>query len=125
MVTRTVGDQLKDWSALIGNLEGLLGEVPHLAPLRAELAEVIAQAKVLEVEQNRVTALLRQVNADRAEVLAQGQDVKERIADLLRGHFGTKSPELLQFGVRPRTGGPRPRRRKAPPGPVPEPEPAP
>jgi hypothetical protein len=123
MVTRTIGDQLKDWSALIGNLEGLLKEVPHLAPLRAELAEVMERVRVLEVEQNRATALLRQVNEERNEAVARGQDVKERIADLLRGHFGTKSPELLQFGFRPRTGGPRRRRRAAPPEPPPEPAP--
>jgi len=121
MVTRTVGDQLKDWSALIGNLEGLLGEVPHLAPLREELAEVMARVRVLEVEQNRATALLRQVNEERNEAVARGQDVKERIADMLRGHFGTKSPELRQFGFRPRTGGPRPRRRAPAPEPPAEP----
>ncbi len=120
MVTRTIGEQLKDWSALIGNLEGLLKEVPHLAPLREELAEVMARARTLEVEQNRITARLREVNEERAEVFARGQDVKERIADQLRGHFGTKSPKLLQFGIRPRTGGPRPRRRARAPGPAPE-----
>jgi hypothetical protein len=120
MSTPTIGERLHDWTSLNNNLKPLLAELPHLAPLQAELEEIIAESKRLEVQQHEATARLRQVNEERARAAVRGQRVKERIADLLRSHFGTKSIALLQYGIRPLTGGPR--RRKAAPAPEPVPE---
>ncbi len=100
MVTRTLPEQVNDWRVMSDNLEPLLREVPYAAPLRKELERLIAEAGRLEAEHGRATARLRRIN--------------ERLADILRAHFGGRSKALLQFGFRPRAGG-RPRKRRPAP----------
>ena len=121
MVTRTLPEQINDWKIMHDNLEPLLPELPHVVPLQQELEELIAEAGRLEAEQRVVTAQLRRINERREQLLARGQDVRGRLAELLRAHFGGTSTVLLQFGFKPRTGGrPRKRRRTPPPRATPE-----
>jgi hypothetical protein len=122
MVTRTVPEQVNDWKVMCDNLEPLLRELPYVAPLRRDLERLIAEASRLEAEQTVLTGKLRRVNEERAELLVRGQEVRDRLASMLRSHFGGKSKELIQFGFKPRAGG-RPRksrRRQPPPEPAPE-----
>jgi hypothetical protein len=125
MATPSAADQLHDWSQLNTHLKALLKEAPHLADVQAELEELLTESRRLETQRARYTARLRQVNKRRAQLWARGQEVKGRIADGLRHLFGTKSLALLQYGVRPRAGGPKPKRRKTPAEPETAPEPAP
>ncbi len=55
MVTRTLPEQIMAWGIMSDNLEPYLGELQHLVPLRAELDEVIAEAKRLEAEQETLS----------------------------------------------------------------------
>jgi len=120
MATRTYAEQIHGWEILSGNIKPLLKEQPHLAPLLEELESLVAEARRLESQRLKYTAKLRGVNERRAQVGARGQEVKTRLEDHLRAHFGPKSIAVLQFGFRPRTGGPKSRRRPRPPEPEPE-----
>jgi hypothetical protein len=113
MVTRSLPEQIGDWSTLSDNLKKRLAELPHAASLQAELAEVVAEARRLEAAQNFHTAQLRLTNEQRALNEARGQEIKNRIEHLLRGYFGGKNPALFEFGFRPRSGGPRKHRRQS------------
>lgn len=123
MATITHADRLHAWSQLARQLETLGDELPELAELRRELVALLAEAERLEVQKQTYTALLRQVNQDRARLQDLGQEVRARIGDGLRSHLGPRSAGLLQFGFRPRTGGPRRRRGAAPSEVAPDGEP--
>jgi hypothetical protein len=114
MVTRSLPEQIMAWGIMSDNLQPYVGELQHLAPLRAELNDVIAEAKRLEAEQETLKAALARTNEQRAQVLARGQELMSRLSRLLRASLGGKNVELLQFGVRPWRGG-RPRKRRQPP----------
>jgi len=96
------------------NLKSRLLEVPHVAPFLTELEAQIEEAKRLEAEQEVHKARLRLTNQKRNAVGLRGQELKVRIAEALRSHFGNKSNELLQFGVKPR-GGARRKKPEEPP----------
>ena len=124
MPTRTFPEQIGDWKILNENLKARLSEIPLLAPLHAELEEQIAEAERLESEQEVHKMRLRITNEKRTEVEVRGRNLRSRLTSMLRGQFGSKSNELLQFGVKPRATARR-RKPEAAPAAAPEPQPAP
>jgi Na+-transporting NADH:ubiquinone oxidoreductase subunit NqrC len=56
----------------------------------------------LESRQDLLTGELRSINRQRAVLERQGQDLRSRIAAVLRGTLGLDSADLVKYGIQPR-----------------------
>ncbi|HEV2851676.1 MAG TPA: hypothetical protein VHC97_02620 [Thermoanaerobaculia bacterium] len=101
-------------------LEPHLTEMPHLAEEHGELAAFLAEVKSLNARQKDLTGELRQITRRRKEAELRGQDLRSRVAALIRGKLGFKNETLLKFGIPPR----RKTRRKTAEEPTVKPAPA-
>lgn len=98
----------------------LLQEMPHLAATHAELQQMIAVAKELEVQFEQKRAGSRALRKQRVALFQQGDELRARLGAALQFHHGFKNDKLSEFGIKPRrTRGPQK------PEVVPEPTPPP
>lgn len=105
-------------------LEPHLTEMPHLATEHAELMAFLTDVKSLNTRQKNLTGELRQITRLRQEAELRGQDLRSRVAALIRGKLGFKNENLLAFGIPPRRKTRRKKAEEEPPAaPVPS-EPA-
>ncbi len=112
-----------DCELLISNLRPLLGEMPLLEEEAQALEALITRAKSLGSEQKVLTGRLREIVRLRLEAQLESNDMRSRVAALLRGKLGFQNETLLGFGVPPRK---RARKKPATPQPAPTgPAPAP
>jgi hypothetical protein len=98
----TFAKTVADCELLKITVESLLAEMPHLAPEHAELVAFVNDAHSLNTRQQELTGDLRQTTRQRREAELRGQDLRSRVAALLRGKLGFKNEELLKFGIPPR-----------------------
>ena len=112
------GRKITNWELSSNNLKPRLPEMPHLQPLLEELDGTIAEAKVVDSEQEKARGQFRELTRRRQDLERRGQDVRRRINAMLRGSFGFTSEQLIQFGIDPEPPRiPRARRtRRKPPG---------
>lgn len=108
----TYGESVVTWQAMADSVARRLEEMPQLRELHTGLQALIDRALALEAQRDQCNARLRAVNQERRTALAEGRDLRNRVAALLQGYLGLESERLLEFGVTPRKRNPR-RRRKA------------
>ena len=96
-------------------LEPHLTEMPHLASEHGELTAFLGEVKSLNARQKELTGELRQITRLRQEAELRGQDLRSRVASLIRGKLGFKNENLLAFGIPLRR---KPRRKKTAEPPV-------
>lgn len=110
-----------DCELLSSNLKPHLQEMPLLQEESDALDALIVRAKSLGNEQKVLTGRLREITRLRQEAQRESNDMRSRVAALLRGKLGFQSETLIGFGVPPRK-----RSRKKPTASEPTPtEPAP
>ena len=123
MATTSFQKIVGDCELLTSNLRPLLTEMPLLQEESDALEALIARAKSLGNEQKVLTGRLREITRLRQEAQRESNDMRSRIAALLRGKLGFQNESLLGFGVPPRK---RSRKKSVTPQPTPtEPVPAP
>ncbi|HEV2852484.1 MAG TPA: hypothetical protein VHC97_06745 [Thermoanaerobaculia bacterium] len=91
-----------DCELLSTNLKPHLTEMPLLQEESDALDALIAKAKALGHEQEVLTGRLREITRLRREAQVESQDMRSRIAALLRGKLGFANESLIGFGVTPR-----------------------
>jgi len=108
-----------DCELLSSNLKPLLTEMPLLQEESSALDTLIAKAKSLGNEQEVLTGRLREITRLRQETQRESQDMRSRVASLLRGKLGFKNESLLGFGIPPRKRARKKPEKTADPKPVP------
>jgi hypothetical protein len=110
-----------DCELLSSNLKPHLPDMPLLQEESDALDALIVRAKSLGNEQKVLTGRLREITRLRQEAQHESNDMRSRVAALLRGKLGFQSETLIGFGVPPRKRS----RKKAEPKVTPPPAPAP
>src|SRR5258706_11670575 len=95
------------WELMSANVAPHLPEMPFLREIVTELDSVVAEARLLDVEQEEARSRLADVIHRRQNLELKGESLRRRLASHLRGIFGFASQELLKFGVEPHKRGPR------------------
>jgi hypothetical protein len=123
MATTSFQKIIGDCELLTSNLRPLLTEMPLVQEETEALEALIARAKSLGNEQQVLTGRLREITRLRIEAQRESNDMRSRVAALLRGKLGFQNETLLGFGVPPRK---RTRKKSVTPQPAPTvPVPAP
>ena len=113
----TIAKRINSWELMTSSLKPFLPELPELAARHAELEAHIRQTVAMQSEQETLRFRLREVTKQRQEAEAKGQDLRLRLAYMLKASLGFSSKQLIAFGLTPRG-----KSKKATPGDVaPEP----
>ena len=102
MRNKTLAVTLSNWEVLSSNLLLHQAELPDLQPNQVELATFIEDVRAAVADQVQADGKLRDIVARRQELTRQGNHLQQYIIAVLRREYGANSPQLLQFGVRPR-----------------------
>jgi hypothetical protein len=106
---RSYADILEEWRQILDGTE----DQPELIDpaRRAELAELLVQARGLFVLQAQHQAAKQVASRALNEVVTRGEDLARDAKAQLRGNLGTRSEMLVRFMMKPlRIGGRRSRR---------------
>ena len=98
--------RISRWEVLLSNVDA--ETIPHVAELRAELEGLLARAKQVQARQEVLRSELADTTKQRNEIDRQGESVRIRMYDMLKGTFGFKNDKIIAYGLRP----PRERRKK-------------
>ena len=104
-----------DCELLSSNLKPHLPEMPLLQEESDALDALIIRAKSLGNEQEVLTGRLREITRLRQEAQRESNEMRSRVAALLRGKLGFKNETLLGFGVPPRKRRKKAEKKVAPP----------
>jgi hypothetical protein len=102
MATPRYADTLRRLELLNDNLRPLVPEMPETRAAQARLEIVVAALLRLDAEQSELRGQLLETTRMRRETMEEGEEVRGRIASVLRARFGPQSAELIGFGVKPR-----------------------
>ena len=119
MATTSFQKIIGDCELLTSNLRPLLTEMPLLQEESEALEALMARAKSLGNEQQVLTGRLREITRLRIEAQRESNDMRSRVAALLRGKLGFKNETLIGFGIPPRKRS----RKKSEPQVTPQPTP--
>jgi hypothetical protein len=114
------------WGFLTRSVDALETKEPFVEERRQELATALADSMRLRSQYNKLLGKLQATSEQLQASIAQGKAAESRLRMLLRGTYGSSSPQLIRHGIPPRRA---PRRRKGevapgmPPAEVGEPEP--
>lgn len=103
----SLSERFSRWQVLASNLKEV-GANPHVAEELAELDGLLAQARVLQNQQEHFRAQAREATAQLEAIAGQGDKVRGRMGAILQGKLGFDNDALIRFGFKPR----RPPRRK-------------
>ena len=110
------------WRALVAPPEESADEIPGLAELRGELSAILEETLKTRTSCQRLRSRAL-VEAKRLErTITRGEEAEQRLRHLLQATYGSTSPQLHRFGLKPRKGR-RPERSDGPGLPVPAEEP--
>jgi len=120
----TIPERIARWKVITTGLKPLLGEMPHLAALHAELERIIQESEELDARSEALKAETRAVNGTRESLAKSGDDLRRRLGASLQTNFGFSSEKLIEFGIPPRRSRgrdkkPRVRRKPSEPAPAP------
>ena len=119
----SLSERFSRWQVLASNLKEV-GANPHVAEELAELDGLLAQARVLQNQQEHFRAQAREATAQLEAIAGQGDKVRGRMGAILQGKLGFDNDALIRFGFKPRRP-PRRKPKKETPQPTPTPEPTP
>lgn len=107
------------WKVMATNLKPQLETMPQLTGRYNEMVKITTDAEDLENRQALLKADLQEVNRQRRDLAKSGEELRNRIAAVLRAEHGFSSERLLEFGVKPKR--PRVRAKKEKPSTKPAP----
>jgi hypothetical protein len=110
-----LADSLLEWENLIATASSVSDEVPEMKPLLARLQTVLKRAQDLAARRDRLRGQLQQMTQQLNESKREGKFHTTRIHSLLKGIYGTTSPKLVGFGMKPRPETLPPRKKRAKP----------
>ena len=90
------------WKVMVTNLRPQLETMPHLTGRYNEMLRFTTEAEDLENRQALLKADLQEVNRQRRDLAKTGEELRNRIAAVLRAEHGFSSERLLEFGVKPK-----------------------
>lgn len=93
--------RVNNWQLMKSNLEPRLPEFPQFVGMHGELSAIVNDARQLESDQELARKQFMEMVRRRQELERRGEDVRRRLAAILRGTFGFTSEELIPFGVNP------------------------
>jgi hypothetical protein len=98
----SLASRISRWELLERTIAPLVQEMPHLAASHAELQQMIAAAKQLEVQFEQTRASSRAFRKERVALFQQGDELRARLGAALQFHHGFRSDKLSEFGLKPR-----------------------
>jgi hypothetical protein len=90
------------WKVMVTNLRPQLETMPQLTGRYNEMVRITTDAEDLENRQALLKADLQEVNRQRRDLAKTGEEMRNRIAAVLRAEHGFSSERLLEFGVKPK-----------------------
>jgi len=92
-------DYLTDWQHLLATVNA----IPELSGSRhkANLETLVSQIAVLTTRQAQLQAAKQSASLDLKQLIVNGKDVARDLKVETKGHFGSRSEELVQFRVPP------------------------
>ncbi|HWN44050.1 MAG TPA: hypothetical protein VNW71_17635 [Thermoanaerobaculia bacterium] len=117
MRLKSYSGKINAWEVLVTSLLARLAEWPFLEPLYNELVALVADLRVLVLQQEAARAQFHEAVGRRQEMERRGADLRTRLAAHLKAQLGFRNDQLRQFGLNPL---PRATRRKIEEEPAPE-----
>jgi hypothetical protein len=102
-------EKINSWEVLVSSLLAKLAEWPFLLPLYNELVALVADLRVVVLQQEAARAQLHEAVGRRQELERRGAELRTRLAAHLKAQLGFRNDQLRQFGLNPL---PRATRRK-------------
>ncbi len=102
-------EKINSWEVLVSSLLAKLAEWPFLLPLYNELLALVADLRVVVLQQEAARAQLHEAVGRRQELERRGAELRTRLAAHLKAQLGFRNDQLRQFGLNPL---PRATRRK-------------
>jgi hypothetical protein len=109
------------WEGITGNLGSRIDQIPHLKGLYESLVASTRQSLDLERQINTLQGRLGEALERLDQVAAEGEKIRGRLTAALQAEYGFESPQLHDFGLKPRRL--RGRRKKTPEAEAPAPPP--
>ncbi|HBL28688.1 MAG TPA: hypothetical protein DD490_17775 [Acidobacteria bacterium] len=95
-------ERIARWKVMAAGLKPQLPQLPMLGGLHAELEGTIQRSEELDARHEALKAEIREVNRLRKDLVAQGDDLRKRLAASLQTVHGFESEKLIEYGVKPR-----------------------
>jgi len=95
-------ESLVVWRTMAANVESRLEEMPHLRELQEALLALVERSEDLLALASHHEAKLREANRRKELAFGEGRELRNRLANVLRGTLGPHDLQLLAFGVPPR-----------------------
>jgi len=100
---------LDGWGTLNRSVKALETKEAFIEERRQELEEALEAATRLRNQYGKLLARLQSTSEQLQDAVARGKQAESRLRMLLRGTYGSSSPQLIRHGIPPRRA---PRRRK-------------
>jgi hypothetical protein len=97
-----IAESLSDWEGLLTSAGSIPLEDAVLGENLEELRILLAQAKELHAQRERLEGERRAAAKALAETTQQAKMMARRIRSKLKGVYGFTNPQLIRFGVKPR-----------------------
>jgi hypothetical protein len=121
---KSFADILRDWELLLEAANDNEENLAPAVPVRAALAEALAQVRAHKARQDSHSATRQQMTQELSDLITGGKELARRLRGMTKGLLGTRTERLVQFNmtpIRPRT---RSRRTAPPSDPSPPADPA-
>lgn len=100
---------VSEWELLIRSLEANAADLRHLQVPRANLQDLLEQARILANQQDLHRAAKQQIFKRLQERLDLGQKLATFLRVGIRQFYGNRNDKLVEFGIEPFRGLRRPR----------------
>jgi hypothetical protein len=94
-------ERINSWEVLVSSLLAKLAEWPFLEPLYNELVALVADLRVVVLQQEAARAEFHDAIGRRKELERRGAELRSRIAAHLKAQLGFRNDQLRQFGLNP------------------------
>src|SRR5215207_8690153 len=92
---------LRDWEALLAATQEKAGALPGTESLRAELEQLLAEAKALKARQATANAERQRITQQVGGIFGKGQEIVLYLRRIIPAHLGPRNESLVEFGVAP------------------------
>jgi hypothetical protein len=125
MPRQSYAQLFEGWGVLTRSVDALETREPSIEARRKDLETELEEAKRLQGQYMKLLGKIRTTSEQLQRSVAHGKEAESRLRLLLRGTYGSASPQLIKHGIPPRRA---PRRKKGeaveepPPGDAPQTE---
>lgn len=100
-LAKLYSEKVNSWDVLVSSLQLKIDEWPFLRPLYDELVALVADLRVLVVQQEAARAQFHEAIGKRQDMEKRGVELRARIAAHLKAQLGFRNDQLRQFGLVP------------------------